>query len=827
MSMDAIDQFKAEIRSAGLEPPGVIEPDGKLRRFSSNGKRGDDSGWYVFHDDGIPAGAFGDWRGGLSETWRADIGRKLTPAEDTAHRARVDAMRVTRDAEQARVHAEAAEKAASIWEAAGPAEDTHPYLVKKAVWSYGLRVHDGALIVPVRDAGGALHSLQFISPNGDKRFLPGGRVKGCYFSIGKPGKVLCIVEGFATGASIAGATGHAVAVAFNAGNLGLVAKAVCAMYPDLRLILCADDDYRTEGNPGLTKATEAALAVGGLLAVPTFTLEEIERFQAEHGKPPTDLSDMTVLCGVEAVRGRVASAKAPVVVELGQDAGDGEAPDHHVNQPIPNPDMLYGLAGEVGRIAAGTTEVNEYAVAADFLAFLSAMVGRDVYLPVGNTWHHALLFAVHVGRSGCGRKGDALSIVHRIRHAISEADETLLGQTHIGGLSTREGLALVIHDGYKNGKEDIPPIDDKRLWVVESEFSNILHQGKRDGNTLSSALRDAWDGVSIRPAIKSARVWASDPHIAISGAITPSELLGVIEHRELTNGFASRILIFWSERKRLVAFPTATPMDVIESLARRAGEVIRYALGDYPMMKDTRSMSLADDARVLYAKLYRDELNKHADGPLMAALLERRAPMLLRLAMLFAFTDLTLVIGVGHIKAALAWVRYWGDSVRFIFSEMTDTEGAAARGELGEQIIEFLEKRGEADRTAIVRDCFSGHMSAMKIDGALDDLLAETPPQIKMAVIPRPAGQPGRGRKLYRLLIGTCEHSEDSEDRRHIRAELTSHDCEHSEHSSPSPDLTSQTSHGCELSESRASSLSSQHSQTSPMPNENADYEVF
>ena len=103
----------------GLHPPQVIEPDGKLHRFATNGKARDDAGWYVFYGDGIPAGAFGDWRSGLSETWRADIGRKLSPQEETAHRARVEAIRREREAEDVKRKAEARERAAAIWQAAG------------------------------------------------------------------------------------------------------------------------------------------------------------------------------------------------------------------------------------------------------------------------------------------------------------------------------------------------------------------------------------------------------------------------------------------------------------------------------------------------------------------------------------------------------------------------------------------------------------------------------------------------------------------------------------------------------------------------------------
>ena len=261
---DAINQFRAAIQSAGLIPPDMIEADGKLHRFASNGTRGDDAGWYALHGDGIPAGSFGDWRSGQSQTWRADIGRTPTPAEEAAHRAKVEAMRREREAEKAREQTEAASKAAAMWEAAKPAPHDHPYLVRKGIKPSGARLHNEALVIPVR-GGGEIHSLQFIGPDGDKRFLTGGRVAGCYFSMGnaKGAAALCIAEGFATGATIHEATGYPVAVAFNAGNLGPVAMAMRERFAELRLIICADDDEATEGNPGITKAIKAARSVGG------------------------------------------------------------------------------------------------------------------------------------------------------------------------------------------------------------------------------------------------------------------------------------------------------------------------------------------------------------------------------------------------------------------------------------------------------------------------------------------------------------------------------------------------------------------------------------
>ena len=344
-----IEQFRTAIHNAGLTPPEVIEPDGKLHRFASNGKRSDDAGWYVLHGDGIPAGVFGDWRTGSSKNWRADIGRGLSPREEAQHRARLAAMRREREAEEAKRKADARERAAAVWQAARPAPDDHVYLLAKGVKAHGLRVHDGALVVPMRD-GAELHSLQFIAGDGGKKFLAGGRVSGCYFPIGEPDDVLCIAEGYATGASIHKATSYAVAVAFNAGNLVPVARALRQKFPELRLILCADDDAKTDGNPGLTKAKEAAQAVGGLLAVPDFG--------AQHLDGVTDFNDLQRHAGLDAVRvciehaAQVESTTVATATPATSATGwpEPQSPDREAAQSEPYPlDALPGVVGAAVR----------------------------------------------------------------------------------------------------------------------------------------------------------------------------------------------------------------------------------------------------------------------------------------------------------------------------------------------------------------------------------------------------------------------------------------------------------------------------------------------
>jgi len=208
-------------------------------------------------------------------------------------------------AEQARTeeaHASAASEAASLLELASEGGSS-AYLTRKGVEPYGVRFGaDGWLLVPVRDALGKLWNVQRIAPDKpasgpDKLFLKGGRKSGLWHWCGDPAGtgVLLIAEGYATAASLHQATGRSVAVAFDAGNLAHVAKALRKAYPAALLVLCGDDDVQTFArvghNPGRDKATAAAGAVHGLTVFP-------------EGLPEggSDFNDMHQVAGLEAVR---------------------------------------------------------------------------------------------------------------------------------------------------------------------------------------------------------------------------------------------------------------------------------------------------------------------------------------------------------------------------------------------------------------------------------------------------------------------------------------------------------------------------------------------
>jgi putative DNA primase/helicase len=225
--------------------------------------------------------------------WKpADKPRRQTPAERAAAAAaqRKAAEHEARETEAR--HRKAAAEAAALWDRAQPADGARPapYLQRKGVGPHGVRVlPDGALLIPLRDAAGALWNVQRIAPRPpaegeppEKLFTKGARVSGLWHLIGPPpvaGAWLMLAEGYATAATVHEATGRPVAVAFNAGNLQPVAAALRQAFPGVRLAVAGDDDrptaQRTGRNPGREAAQAVAAACGGPALLPRFPAEAV------------------------------------------------------------------------------------------------------------------------------------------------------------------------------------------------------------------------------------------------------------------------------------------------------------------------------------------------------------------------------------------------------------------------------------------------------------------------------------------------------------------------------------------------------------------------
>ncbi|MGZ8915198.1 MAG: phage/plasmid primase, P4 family [Methylobacter sp.] len=278
--------------AAGLEPPDNIQP-GKTTRFPTNGKRSDLSGWVHLFDDAKGA-VFGCWRTGDRHTWQAKRDRPLNAAEHAAFKQQVKEAHAAAHKEREAGYQAAAEHARAEWETAAPANDSHPYLTRKGVQANMARVDkNGWLLLPVYGGNDEIQSLQRIAPDGQKRFFTGGKMRHGHVWLGEPenGATLLVCEGFATGDSLHRATGYAVCVGFTAGNLKPVAELVRKRYPLAKLLICGDDDIKTEGNPGRTKAEEAAQAVAGTAVFPLFA-------NPQGG----DFNDLEQAEGLEAVK---------------------------------------------------------------------------------------------------------------------------------------------------------------------------------------------------------------------------------------------------------------------------------------------------------------------------------------------------------------------------------------------------------------------------------------------------------------------------------------------------------------------------------------------
>jgi putative DNA primase/helicase len=286
MSHDTINQFSIAMLDAGLTPPDVIEADGQLHRYREEGdKAGSKNAYYVLHLDGRAAGMFGNWKTGLRSTWAAD-GKRMSDTEREAFAKLIEAAKIKAQAERRAEHEARAIEARGEWAISSPADPAHPYLLKKAVQPHNLRQRGGLLIVPLLDAFGLLWNVQRIQADGGKRFKP-GRAGGLFSPIGDfnaPATIL-ICEGWATGATLHEEAGHPVLCAMNAGNLPPVAKAARSAWAGAELVICADNDRQTEGNPGVTYATAAAKAVGAKLIVPQFP----------EGVAGSDFNDMAMI----------------------------------------------------------------------------------------------------------------------------------------------------------------------------------------------------------------------------------------------------------------------------------------------------------------------------------------------------------------------------------------------------------------------------------------------------------------------------------------------------------------------------------------------------
>lgn len=325
------DDVLNQLRDAGL----AIDPREGLRigthkpvRCYTEDDHRERRGWYLLKewspsiDRVLIVGSFGVWRGNANGAEKVklpkDDGSRITPEQRAAmKRVWADAAKAAELQRKAEADA-AASHAERAWAKLLPDADS-PYLKQKGVAGYGLKfTANGSAVVPLVDTGGRIAGLQFLrtaaqakeSHRPAKEFWPKGVAKkGRFHLLGhQPHWIVLVAEGYATAASLHAATGYPVACAFDAGNLQPVAEALRKRYKRAKILICADDDAWSEGNPGITAASTAAIAVAGEWIRPVFADEDGRQARhAANGHKDTDFNDLQRVEGVAAVAAQVSA----------------------------------------------------------------------------------------------------------------------------------------------------------------------------------------------------------------------------------------------------------------------------------------------------------------------------------------------------------------------------------------------------------------------------------------------------------------------------------------------------------------------------------------
>lgn len=333
MSWKNYDDVLAQLHAAGLDVDtsrfevGTAAP---IRCKEVGGDR-ERRGWYwlneIWLDETRPdgstgrecyiVGSYGIYRGNDAGKQKITLSRKgpaMSAQQAAAMKARhaenVKRARAIRQAEQEG----AAQVAARAWSKYSSSSlQPSEYLARKGVGAHGVRFSpsgNGTVAVPMCDAVGKVWGLQIIRGRErtrgrmEKEYWPRGLAKtGHYHLMGLPRDVILLGEGYATCATLFEATGLPTAVAFDAGNLMHVAMALHKTYPSAFILVCADDDYLTDGNPGVTAAMNAATAVGGGWVKPEFPADR-------EGRKLTDFNDLQHFPqgGQQLVRAQVEAA---------------------------------------------------------------------------------------------------------------------------------------------------------------------------------------------------------------------------------------------------------------------------------------------------------------------------------------------------------------------------------------------------------------------------------------------------------------------------------------------------------------------------------------
>jgi hypothetical protein len=397
--------------------------------------------------------------------------------------------------------------------------------------------------------------------------------------------------------------------------------------------------------------------------------------------------------------------------------------------PVPHQKCFDGLAGEFVSIIAPHSEGDEISLLIQFLVFFGAIIGRNAHFKVEADKHYTNLFAILVGNTGAGRKGTSFG---RVREAFRGLDEHFDKNCIVSGLASGEGLIYHVRDAVEetkiNKKTGVAEtvitdlgLTDKRLFVYEGEFAQVLRVQKRETNTLSAVLRNFWDTGTHRNMSKNSPLRTTNAHVSITGHITKTELLACLEEIEAANGGLNRYLFVCVRRSKLLPLGGDLSPHALTNLRLKLKDRIEFA-------RNVDQINFTPDAEELWINEY-ERLETSRIGYL-GKVTQRASPYVLRLACIFALLDEQNLINRKHLESALAVWKYCEDSARYIFGNRTGDK-------LSDDVLSLLRNEGTAGltKTEIINATGNYH-KADRLNRALQTLYENNLAQFKKEIVP-------------------------------------------------------------------------------------------
>ncbi len=404
------------------------------------------------------------------------------------------------------------------------------------------------------------------------------------------------------------------------------------------------------------------------------------------------VDDLLVNHGPEAFNQLVESA-IPVIRIIPGVGAASPIPVIKIIPPVLGEAAYHGPIGQFIRSVRPYTEATDAGILAHLLPAIGTLIGPGPYVWAG-TNQPARVNTVLVGPTSTGRKGTALAPVDELMACV---DKALWQEQRVGGLSTGEGLVSKVADK-KTWNEQTQAFDiervEKRLYVVEEEFSKVLAQLRREGNILSQILRESYDSGNLSVMTRNNPLQAFGAHIAITGHITPEELYDRFNHIEMANGFGNRFLWFAVKSDKVLPRCEPIPAKMFQQAQDSLRRVAKYPAGH---------VRLADASAGKWEKEIYPSLREDKPG-MAGALVARGSSMVLRLALIYFLLDpppkgVSRGIAPVHLEAAMAVWRYCEESVQQLFASRAGTF-------LGDKIMELL-KGGP-----MTKDELNDHLSA-------------------------------------------------------------------------------------------------------------------